>query len=405
MQHAHGADQTGPLKNLRIIDFGTMVAGPFVSTLLADFGAEVIKVEQPRTGDPMRAIGPFVGGESLFYNVENRNKKSVTIDLHQPEGQALFRRLCEKVDAVVENFRPGTLDEWGVGYAALAKINPQLVMLSISGYGQTGPYSDRAGYDRMALAFSGVMHFTGYPDRAPVRPGIPIADYQTAVFGAFSVMMALYHRDALGGAGQHIDLALYDSIFRCTEILCSAYDRLGIVRGREGNLHFGAAPGDHFETCDGRYIILTISTDRMFQRLCNAMGMPELAADPRNASHTKRREHVEELNAIVAKWIKGNEVASVCKALEKQGIGHAIILTIADIFKDPHMQARESIATIDHPRIGPIKVPASVPKMSATPAKPIAAAPALGEHNEEIFRGLLGMSDTEFRALGAAGVI
>lgn len=405
MQHSGHAGQTGPLEKLRIVDFGTMVAGPFVSTLLADFGAEVIKVEQPRTGDPMRAIGPFVGGESLFYNVENRNKKSVTIDLHQPEGQALFRRLSEKVDAVVENFRPGTLDQWGVGYGALAKINPRLVMLSISGYGQTGPYSDRAGYDRIALAFNGVMHMTGYPDRAPVRPGIPIADYGTGVYGAFSLMMALYHRDAHGGSGQHIDLALYESTFRCTEILAAAYDRLGIVRGREGNLHFGSAPGDHYETCDGRHIILTISTDRMFQRLCNAMGKPELAAEPRTATHADRREHVDELNAIVAKWMKSTQVSSVCKSLDEQGIAYGMILNIEDVMKDPHMQARENIVTIDHPRIGPIKVPASVPKMSATPAKPVTAAPALGEHNEEIFRGLLGMSETEFRALGAAGVI
>ena len=405
MQHARGAEKTGPLNKLRIIDFGTMVAGPFVSTLLADFGAEVIKVEQPRTGDPMRAISPFVGGESLFYNVENRNKKSITIDMRKPEGQALFRRLSEKVDAVVENFRPGTLDGWGIGYDALAKINPRLVMLSISGFGQTGPYSDRSGYDRIALAFNGVMHMTGYPDRAPVRPGIPIADYGTAVYGAFSLMMALYHRDAQGGSGQHIDLALYESIFRCTEILCAAYDRLGIVRGREGNQHFGSAPGDHFETSDGRYIILTISTDRMFQRLCNAIGTPELAADPRNETHADRHSHIDELNSIVARWIKGNDVAVVCKALEEQGVAYAIILNIADIMNDPHMQARENIVTIDHPRIGPIKVPGSVPKMSATPAGPVAAAPALGEHNDEIFRGLLGMSDAELRALSAAGVI
>lgn len=405
MQCTDDAGHTGPLRNLRIVDFGTMVAGPFVSTLLADFGAEVIKVEQPRTGDPIRAMGPFVGGESLFYNVENRNKKSVTIDLHKPEGQALFRRLSEKVDAVVENFRPGTLDEWGVGYGDLAKINPKLVMLSVSGFGQTGPYADRAGYDRMALAFGGIMHISGYPDRAPVRPGIPMADYQTGVYGAFSLMMALYYRDAHGACGQHIDLALYESVFRCTDFLAAAYDRLGTIRERTGNLRFGAAPGDHFETCDGRYIILTITSQKMFVRLCSAMGMPELAADPRYDTNVNRCERVEELNAIVAKWIKSNDVPSVCKSLDEQGVAYGIILSIADIMKDPHMQARENIVTVEHPRIGPIKMPGSVPKLSATPARPIAAAPALGEHNEEIFRGLLGMSDAEFRALSVAGVI
>lgn len=382
-----------------------MIAGPVVGTLLADFGAEVIKVEQPGCGDTIRQIGPFANGESLYWNVEGRNKKSVTIDLHRPEGQSLLRELVKQADAVVENFRPGTLAKWGLNYKELAIVNPRIVMLSVSGFGQTGPYADRTAYDRIALAFGGVMHLTGFPDRPPVRPGVSIADYQAALFGAFSVMMALYQRDASGGPGQHIDLALYESVFRFTDVLTVSYDRLGKVRERQGNLHFAAAPGEHFETRDGRFLILTVSNDSMFRRLCNAMNRDDLAINPRYASHELRWKHVNELNEIVAEWVKSDEVTAITRTLDDVGVSCSTTYSIADIMADPHYAARENIVRVETPRLGPLQMQGVGPKFSATPAGPISPAPALGEHTFEVLRTLLGLSDAAIEDLVASNVI
>jgi len=395
----------GPLAGLKVLDLGTMIAGPVACTLLADFGAEVIKVEQPGGGDPLRQIGPFVGDESLYWNVEGRNKKSITVDLRKPEGQALVRELATKVDVVVENFRPGTLTAWGLDYAALAAVNPRLVMLSISGFGQTGPYAQRAAFDRIALAFSGILHVTGYPDRPPVRPGTTMADYQAALFGAYAVMMALYHRDAKGKGGQHIDLSLYESVFRFTETLAPAYDRFGSVRQRQGNLAAAAAPGDVFETSDGRYLVLTMSNDAMFGRLCRAMGQAALADDPRYGSHRQRWEHVNELNGMVAEWARSLPVADLEAALQEAGLAYTLTYTIEDIFADAHYRARESIQSVDNPRIGSVKMPGVGPRLSATPAAPIRAAPGLAEHNAEILGGWLGLSDVAQQQLRDANVI
>lgn len=395
----------GPLQSLRIIDLGTMVAGPVAATLMADFGAEVIKVEQPGTGDTIRELGPFLEGESLWWNVEGRNKKSVTIDLRQKEGQELLKKLVASADAVVENFRPGTLEKWNLGYSELAKANPGLVMLSVSGFGQTGPYAQRAGYDRIGLAFSGVMDMTGYADRPPVRLGISIADYTTATLGAFSVMMALYNRDANGGTGQQIDLALYESMFRFTDTMSLAYDRLGMVRKRTGNVHHAAAPGNNFATQDGRFLTMTISGDTLFKRLCLAMDRPDMAEDPQYASHSLRWEHVQELNDVVGQWIVGNEVSVVTSALTNHGIPFALALSVVDIFEDPHYEARGNLTTVEHPTLGPLRMQGVVPKLSSTPGGTPSAAPALGANNEEVFLGLLGMDRAELDGLHANGVV
>ena len=397
--------RSGPLNGLRIIDLGTMVAAPVAATLLADFGAEVIKVEQPGVGDTIRKLGPFVEDESLWWNVDGRNKKSITLDLRQAKGQALLKRLVEKADAVVENFRPGTLERWSLAYADLERVNPKLVMLSVSGFGQTGPFATRAGYDRIGLAFSGVMALTGYADRPPVRVGTSIADYTTATMGAFATMMALYHRDALGGKGQQIDLGLYESMFRFTESLSSAYDRLGTVRGRTGNIHYGAAPGNNFPTQDGRFLTLTISGDTLFVRLCAAIGRPELASDPRFATHQSRWQHIEVLNPLVAEWVVGRPFADVSAALEAQGIPFSIAMTIEDIFEHPQYAARENIVSVDHPTIGPFKMQGIVPKLSKTPPSAVEAAPLLGANNDDIYRGLLGLRDAELAQLRSEGVI
>jgi crotonobetainyl-CoA:carnitine CoA-transferase CaiB-like acyl-CoA transferase len=405
MQTYDKPSRGGPLAGVRVLDLGTMVAGPVAATFMADFGADVIKVEQPGSGDTLRDLGPFCEGEGLWWQVEGRNKKSVTLDLRQPEGQQLLKQLVAQADVVIENFRPGTLEKWGLGYAQLAETNPRVVMLSVSGFGQTGPYAQRAGYDRIALAFSGVMGITGYSDRPPVRVGTSIADYSTATMGAFAVMMALYHRDVHGGQGQQIDLALYESMFRFTDSMVPAYDRLGKIRARTGNVHQAAAPGNTYETNDGRYLILTISGDTLFRRLCHAIGRPEMAADPKYATHTLRWEHVGELNDIVGRWILANEVETVSAALTGQGVPFSLVLGVADIMENQHYAERANLETVQHPRLGPLKMPGIVPKMSGTPAEPIAAAPALGADNESVLRGLLGLGAEEYERLRSQRVI
>ena len=395
----------GPLSGIRVLDLGTMIAGPVAATLLGDFGADVIKIEQPQGGDPIRHNGPSIEGEGLWWNVEGRNKKSVSLDLRVPEGQELLKKLVAHTDVLVENFRPGTMARWGIDYASLRKVNPRLVMLSISGYGQTGPYAPRAAYDRIGLAFSGLLHLTGEADGAPLRPGTAIADYQSALTGAFAAMIALYHRDARGGVGQHIDASLYESVFRFTDVMVTVFDRLGSARKRQGNLHFAAAPGDHFVTDDGRYLVLTVSSNGVFQRLCAAMEKPELVADPRFSSHAERWKNIREINAIVGHWIKSNPVATVMQLLDSNGLAFSLVYSAAEIMADPQYEARESIATVQHPKIGPLKMPAPHPKLSETPAPPLRPAPALGADTTSVLSSLLGYSQEEISSLKARGVV
>lgn len=405
MKIGHGAAGPHLLSGLRILDLGTMVAGPVACTLFADFGAEVIKVEVPKRGDTVRDLGPFVDGKCLYWSVEARNKKSITLDLRQPEGRDLLLQLVEQADAVVENFRPGTLEKWGLGYDVMKARNPKLVMLRISGFGQTGPYRERAGYDRIALAFGGLMGITGYADRPPVRIGTSIADYQSAILGAFALMMAIYHRDLRGGEGQEIDLAMYESIIRFTEVLVPEYDRLGTVRERRGNKHFAAAPGEHFRTSDGRYLILTVSADAGFQRLAMAMGRTDWLADPRFATHAGRWDHVDELNAVLAKWIEEQPVDHLCARLDEAKLAYSFIFNIEDIMKDPHYAARGTIASVPDKDIGPVRMAGVVPRFSGTPQKDIECAPDLGQHNQEVYGELLGLSETRVAELTEAGIL
>jgi crotonobetainyl-CoA:carnitine CoA-transferase CaiB-like acyl-CoA transferase len=404
MNASDAPNASGPLQGMKILDIGTMIAGPVACTLLADFGAEVIKIEEPQAGDTLRHIGPFERGESLYWNVEARNKKSVTLDLKQPAGRALLLRLVAQADAVVENFRPGVMSRLGLAYEDLRQVNPRIVLLSVSGFGQTGPYAARAGYDRIAQAFGGLLHITGFPDRPPVRPGVSIADYQTALFGALSLMMALHHRDARGGPGQHIDLALYESVYRFTDVLTAAYDRLGQVRQRQGNLGLAAAPGDHFSTRDGGYLVLTISNDPMFRKLCEAMGRADLADDGRFATHALRWQHIAEINREVGDWILSQEVGPLCDTLDAFGLAYSLTLSIEEICADPHYRARDSIQTVDHPRLGTLRMQGVGPRFSASPAGAIRAAPSLGQHNREVLRRL-GIDDATLAELARDGVI
>jgi formyl-CoA transferase len=343
----------------------------------------------------MRHFGPFCEGESLTFAVEGRNKRSVTLDLHQPRGQALLRELVAQSDVVIENFRPGTLARWGLGYEDLRAVKPGIVMLSVSGFGQTGPYATRAGYDRIALAFSGLLNITGFPDRPPVRFGSAIADYATALMGAFSVMMALHYRDTRGGAGQHIDLAMYEALFKFSDVMVTAHDRIGLKRERMGNLFHGAAPGDHFLTQGGRYIALAIASDALFRQLCGAMGRGDCAADPRFASHASRFEHIQAVNAIVAEWMLSRPEADVAQALEAAGIPFSLIYSADDILTDPHYAARGSVASVEHPKLGKLRMPGVVPRFAGSERPPIRPAPELGADTDDVLADLLGLGASQ----------
>ena len=397
---------TLPLEGIRVLDIGTRIAAPFAATLLGDFGAEVIKVELPGTGDFMRGIGPFdPGGTSLWWAVEGRNKRSITLDLRRPRGQELFRALARRADVVVENFQPGTLEGWGLGPEALARENPDLIVTRASVYGQTGPYRDRPGLDRNGIGFGGLLYLTGYPDRPPVRPGIIISDYLTGIWNALAIMLALYHRDVHRGGGQTVDLALYESVFRILEHTLPAYDRLGVVRGREGNRLRNSAPLDNWETADGECICIVAAGDGLFPRLARAIGRPELLDDPRFATFTARVAHGDAINAIVGDWCRQHTAAEIEAIMVAAEVPVSRAFSIADIAADPHYAAREDIVTVDDPTLGPIKQPAVYPRLSATPGAVRRAAPTLGEHNAEVYGGLLGLSAEELERLRADGVI
>jgi crotonobetainyl-CoA:carnitine CoA-transferase CaiB-like acyl-CoA transferase len=394
-----------PLSGIRILDLGTRIAAPFAATLLADFGAEVIKVELPKTGDFMRSIGPFVDGYSLWWAVEGRGKKSITLDLRTPKGQELLKRLVALSDVVVENFQPGTLEAWGLGYDTLRAINPGLILTRASVYGQSGPYRDRPGLDRNGIGFGGLLYITGYPDRPPVRPGVIISDYLTGVFNAFAIMMALYHRDAHHAAGQWVDLTLYESIFRILEHTVATHDRLGVVREREGNRLRNSAPLDNWETKDGQFICIVAAGDGLFPRLARAMGREDLLHDPRFASLAGRVAHADEINAVVGAWVKQHPAAELESLLVAAEVPVTRAHSIADIAADPHYAAREDIVAVDDPTIGPVRMQAVYPRLSDTPGRIQRGAPKLGEHNHEVYGGLLGLSAAELAALANEGVI
>ena len=402
---------TGPLAGIRVLDLGTRIGAPFAATLLADLGAEVIKLELPGQGDFMRTIGPFADGYSLFWAVEGRNKKSITCDLRKPAGQALMKRLVPLADVMVENFQPGTLESWGLGYDVLSALNPGLILTRVSVYGQTGPYRDRPGLDRNGIALGGLLYITGYPDRPPVRPGVIVSDYLTGVFNAFAIVSALYERDRRAREtgtpprGQWVELSLYESILRIMEHTLAAYDRLGIVREREGNRLRNSAPLDNWETSDGKYVCIIAAGDGLFPRLARAMGREDLLAEPRFATMAKRAAHGDEINAIVAAWCKERTAREIQDVLERHEVPFGIASSVADIFADPHVAARGDIVEVDDPVIGPVRMQGVYPRFSRTPGAIRAGAPRLGAHNDEVYGGLLGLTAAELAALAREGVI
>jgi crotonobetainyl-CoA:carnitine CoA-transferase CaiB-like acyl-CoA transferase len=393
---------SGALEGVRVLDLGTRIAAPFCAGLLGEQGAEVIKIEQPRRGDFMREIGPFVDGYSLFWAVEGRGRKSVTIDLRTGEGQELLRNLAATADVVVENFRPGTLEGWNISPDRLAE---RLITVRISMFGQDGPYTLRPGLDRVGIGYGGLLHLTGYPDRPPVRVGVTISDYLTGVFAAHAAVAALYARDARGNGGAVIDAALYGSVLRILEWTLPAYDRLGTVRSREGNRLANSAPLDNYPSADGKYVCIVAGSDANFGRLCKAMDRLDLLEDPRFAKLSDRATHGDTINGIVADWT----AALDARVIEERCVAHdvpvATAYTSADIFADPHFDARHDLVTVDDPVIGPIRQQAPFPRrVGETPVAPT-GAPRLGEHTDEVLSTLLDMTKDDIDALRTKGVV
>lgn len=397
--------KSGPLTGMRVIDAGNMIAGPLAATQLADFGAEVIKVELPGIGDSMRHWTPMKDGRSLWWKVIGRNKRLVTLTLSKPRGQELFRQLAAGADIVIENYRPGTFERWGLGYAELAKVNPGLVMVRVSGFGQTGPYAKRGGYGTIAEAFSGIPSFTGFPDRPPTLPGFPMADSVASTFAAMSAMFAIYNRDHNGGRGQEIDVSLYEPLFRLVESQVIGFDQLGIVKERQGNRLAEDSPRNTYETRDGRWIGISASSQRTFERLAAAMGMPELVSDPRFADNASRCANDVELDTILARWFRERDCGAIMALFEQAEVVAGPVLDIADIFKDPHYAARRNIVSVRDEDFGSVRMQGVVPRFVETPGEIRHSGGALGADNREVFIDELGLSAGEFAALQAEGVI
>jgi formyl-CoA transferase len=394
----------GALDGTRVLDLGTRIGAPFAATLLGELGADVIKIEQPGTGDFLRTIPPFDGDVSLFWAVEGRGKRSVTIDLSKPEGQDLLKKLVPHADVLVENFQPGTLERWNLAPADLTKINPRLIVSRVSVYGQDGPYRDRPGLDRNGIALGGLLHITGYPDAPPVRPGVIIADYLTALFNTIGVLAALVDRERTD-KGQQVEVALYESVLRVMEWTVAAYDRLGIVRERAGNRLPNSAPLDNYETADGRYVCIAAAGDVLFPRLCKAMGRPELVDDERFASLARRAENSDAINAEVAAWCKARTRGEIEETLVAHQVPVTGVYGIDEIVEDPQVLAREAVLPIEDPVLGPVRQQAPVPRLDRTPLEVARGAPRLGEHTEEVLHELLGMSPGEIASLRSAGVV
>ena len=397
----------GPLAGIRVVDVGTRISAPFCAGLLGELGADVIKVELPGEGDFMRTMGPFVPVEgepdySLPWSVEGRGRRGVTCDLRRPEGQDLFKRLVAEADVLCENFRPGTMERWGLGPDDLPD---GLVYVRISVFGQSGPYAPRPGLDRLGIAFGGLLHLTGEPDRAPVRPGVTVSDYLTGVFAAFAAVSALYGRDVAGRGGEVIDAPLYGAVLRILEWTLAGYDRLGIVRSREGNRLSHSAPLDNYPSADGFFVCIVAGSDANFARLCSAMERDDLVTEPRFATLAERAAHGDEINGIVAAWtssLTAEEITARCVAHDVP-VGTAY--SAADIFADPHMRARGDLVAVDDPVIGSVRQQAPFPRLTRSPAAAPSGAPRLGEHNRVVWCGLLGLSDEDLADLIGRGVV
>lgn len=397
-----------PLQEIRVLELGQVVAAPFCGVLLADLGAEVIKVEIPEIGDNLRNMGPIRPddqGRSMWFAVENRNKKSVTLNLKQEKGKQILRELIQKVDVVTENFKPGVLDKLGFSWNEIRSINPHVVFVRISGYGQTGPYKNRYGYDRIGLGMGGLTFITGEEDRPPLRPGVSLADYLTGYSAAIGVLAALRLKDDKGKTvGQEIDIGLYEPVYRISEWNSLDYCMNGVVRERIGNAFPGTVPSGHFKTSDGKWISLAVGNDRLFERFSKLVGRTDLLERAEFATHPLRVKNRQEIDRIAEQWI-AEHTAEECFCVFGDEVPVGPIHSIADIFEDPHFEARKNIVEVDDSRWGKVKVQGIVPRLSETPGEIKWLGPELGEHNEEIYKGLLGLSQSELIELQQNGII
>ena len=391
------------LQGVRVVEMGQLIAGPFCGKTLAEFGADVVKIEPPGSGDPLRQWRLIKDGTSVWWQVQSRNKRSVALDLRQTEGQQLARDLIAQADVLIENFRPGTLEGWGLSPEALMALNPRLVMVRISGYGQTGPYRDLPGFGAIGEAMGGLRHLTGEPGRVPVRVGVSIGDTLAALHATIGVMMALYHRDQRGGRGQVIDVALHEAVFNVMESLLPEYIAFGAVREAAGSALPGIAPSNAYRCQDG-YVLVAGNGDSIFKRLMDVIGRPDLGADPGLAGNTGRVERVAELDAAIEAWTMGRSVQQVLQALGGARVPAGKVYTVADIAADPHFRARDMILQQQTREGYSVEVPGVVPKLSATPGTVRQAAPRLGEDTDAVLQEM-GLSAQQIAQLREKGIV
>ena len=395
---------SGPLAGLRVIELGTLIAGPFCTRLLAEFGAEVIKIEAPDGGDPLRTWRKLHRGTSLWWSVQSRNKKSVTASLKTEAGQEVVRRLVKSADILVENFRPGALEKWNLGWDRLSAIHPRLIMVRLSGYGQTGPYRDQPGFGAIGEAMGGIRFVTGYPDRPPVRAGISLGDSIAAMYGVIGALMALNARHSNGGKGQVVDVALYEAVFSLMESLLPEYDVGGFVRERSGASLPGIVPSNTYTTRDGKYLVIGANADSIFKRLMTAIGRDDLAGDPALASNEGRVKRTDELDKVIGEWVAGRDLDDALAILAHAEVPSGKIYDVADIARDVHYQARGMLEQHRLEDGTPIKLPGIVPKLSISPGQTRWLGPKLGAHTEEVLSGI-GYSTEDVAALRAQRVI
>lgn len=395
-----------PLEGLKVLEMGQLIAGPFGGSLMATFGAEIIKIERPRTGDPLRQTRKMYKGTSLWWYSLGSNKKCITLDLNHPKGQQIAKRLAAQVDVIIENFRPGTMEKWGMSYEALSALNPGLIMVRISGWGQSGPYAQRPGYANVAEAFGGIRYTTGYPDRPPVRTGVSLGDLVAGLHAVMGLLMAVYHRDVKGtGEGQVIDVAIYEAIFNLMESSLAEYDKLGYLRERTGAKLEGIAATSTYTCADGKFIVIGANGDSIFKRLMITIGRMDLAEDASLKHNDGRVAYEREIDAAIENWVRQHDYETVFARLTEANVPCGPIYSIADIVSDPHFIARQMWREFDLGDGDLIKLPSAVPKLSKTPGETNWIGPPLGAHNRQIFGELLGLTDDEMRDLSDQGVI
>lgn len=393
-----------PLSGVKVLEMGSLIAGPFSTRLLAEFGAEVIKVELPQNGDPIRQWRELHNGTSLWWYVQSRNKKCITVDVRTAEGLEVIKRLLKECDVFVENFRPGTIAKWGLTQDVLNELHPNLIVSHISGFGQTGPYSDRAGFGSIGEAMGGIRYLTGDPDRPPVRVGISIGDSIASLYSVIGILMSLYYRDVKKGGGQEIDVALYEAVFSLMESVVPEYGKKGIIRERTGSVFPGIVPTNIYETKDKKFIVLAANGDNIFQRLLKVMGKDELMGDERFLRNDDRVLHQELVESLIAEWVSQNELHPCLDVLNKNGIPAGTIYNAKDIVNDPHYQARDMILEMENDEVGKLKVPGIIPKLSKTPGQVKWLGPKLGEHNLEVLKEI-GLTDEMIQEMSRKGVI